>query len=55
LYHKQIIKIMNVETLIQELSKIEDKTQEVVFIGHNDDDFIVSIRQENNEVQLLNC
>lgn len=46
---------MNVEQLISELSKIEDKTQEVVFIGHNDDDVIVSIRQENNEVQLLNC
>jgi hypothetical protein len=46
---------MTVEELIQELSQVEDKTQDVVFIGHNDDDFVVSIRQENNEVQLLNC
>jgi cell fate (sporulation/competence/biofilm development) regulator YlbF (YheA/YmcA/DUF963 family) len=51
----QINKDMNVEQLISELSKIEDKTQEVVLIGHNDDDDVVSIRQENNEVQLLNC
>lgn len=46
---------MNVEELIQELSKIEDKTQEVMFVGHYGDEFVISIREESGQVQLLNC
>ena len=50
---------MNVQELIDQLSKIEDKSKVIMFIGHDNDDYVCSINESEYDgegvVLLYNC
>lgn len=46
---------MNVEQLIEQLLKIEDKSKEVWFIGHSDDSIIESVEESDDYIKLYDC
>lgn len=50
---------MNVQELIDQLLKIEDKSRVIMFIGHDNDDYVCSIKEgeydDEDVVLLYNC
>jgi hypothetical protein len=50
---------MNVQEMIDQLLKIEDKSRVIMFIGHDNDDYVSSIKEGEYDdepvVLLYNC